>query len=46
VTKIKLFDAVACIEPSLAEFNNTVDQSGYAISHRRFIPLSLDDRRE
>jgi hypothetical protein len=33
---IELFDAVACLEASLAQFGNTLGQRSQAIDHRWF----------
>jgi hypothetical protein len=44
--KMKLFDAVACLEPGLMEFGHTLEQSRQVAIHWRFIPLILDDRGE
>jgi hypothetical protein len=41
--KMKLFDAVTCLESGLAEFDHVLDQSGQAAIHRWFIPLICDD---
>jgi hypothetical protein len=40
---MKLFDALACLEPGLVEFGHALDQSGHAVIHRRLILLILDD---
>jgi hypothetical protein len=42
--KMKLFDAMACLEPNLVEFGHAIDQSGQAVIHRRLIPFILNDR--
>jgi hypothetical protein len=44
--KMKLFDVVAYLESSLAEFSHALNKSGQVAIHRRFIPLILDDREE
>jgi hypothetical protein len=44
--KMKLFDAVACLEPGLMKFSHSLDQSRQAAIHWWFIPLILDDQGE
>jgi hypothetical protein len=44
--KIEFFDAVACLEASLAQFDNTPGQRSQAIGQRWFRPLILDSWRE
>jgi hypothetical protein len=42
--KMELFDAVARLEPGLAEFGHALDQSGQTVIHWWLIPFILDDR--
>jgi hypothetical protein len=41
--KMKLFDAMACLEPDLVEFGHALDQSGQVVIHRWIIPFILND---
>jgi hypothetical protein len=43
LSKMKLFDVVACLESGLTEFGHALDQSEQAAIHQRFILLILDD---